>query len=127
MNEVVREWIDKAEGDLLTATREAQADPPNYDAACFHAQQCIEKLLKAVLIDKGQVPPKTHDLTVLSGLLNASYPEWHWPMEELRLLSRAAVVFRYPGEAAGQEEAEAALNVSKAMRERLLALLQASP
>ncbi len=25
-----------------TATREAQADPPNYDAACFHAQQCVE-------------------------------------------------------------------------------------
>jgi hypothetical protein len=35
MNEVVREWIEKAEGDHLTATREAQADPPNYDAACW--------------------------------------------------------------------------------------------
>ena len=50
MNEVVREWIDKAEGDYLTATREVGADPPNYDAACFHAQQCIEKLLKGLLI-----------------------------------------------------------------------------
>ena len=69
MNEVVREWIDKAEGDYLTATREAQADPPNYDAACFHAQQCIEKLLKAAVIAKGEIPPKTHDLTILSALL----------------------------------------------------------
>jgi len=118
MNEVVREWIDKSEGDYLTATREAQADPPNYDAVCFHAQQCIEKLLKAALIAKGQMPPKTHDLTVLSNLLSSVDPEWHWPVEELRLLSRSAVVFRYPG--------EAALSVSKAMRERLLSLLTAS-
>jgi HEPN domain-containing protein len=122
MNEVVREWIDKSEGDYLTATREVQADPPNYDAVCFHAQQCIEKLLKAALIAKGQIPPKTHDLTVLGGLLCSSDPQWHWPVEELRLLSRSAVVFPYPGESADREEAEAALNVSKATRERLLTL-----
>lgn len=126
MNEVVREWIEKAEGDHLTATREAQADPPNYDAACFHAQQCVEKLMKAAVIAKREIPPRTHDLTVLSGLLNSLVPEWHWPVEELRLLSRSAVIFRYPGESADREEAEAALRVSKAMREHLLALLTAS-
>jgi HEPN domain-containing protein len=71
MNEVVREWIDKAEGDYLTATREAQADPPNYDAVCFHAQQCVEKLMKAAVIAKGEIPPRMHDLTVLSGLLGS--------------------------------------------------------
>jgi HEPN domain-containing protein len=123
MNEIVREWIDKAEGDYLTATREVRADPPNYDAVCFHAQQCIEKLMKAALIDRGQVPPKNHDLTVLSGLLATVEPRWGWPVEELRLLSRSAVIFRYPGESADREEAEAALGVSKAMREHLLALL----
>jgi HEPN domain-containing protein len=126
MNEVVREWIEKSEGDYLTATREAQADPPNYDAVCFHAQQCVEKLLKASLIVKGEVPPKTHDLTVLSALLSSRSPDWRWPVEELRLLSRSAVMFRYPGESAGREEAEAALTVSKAMRENLLSLLAGS-
>jgi HEPN domain-containing protein len=126
MNDVVREWIDKAEGDYRTATREAQADPPNYDAACFHAQQCVEKLVKAAVIAQGGSPPKTHDLTVLSRLLSSLAPEWHWPVEELRLLSRSAVIFRYPGESADREEAEAALTVSKAMRERLLALLTPS-
>ena len=127
MNEVVREWIDKGEGDFLTATREVQADPPNYDAVCFHAQQCIEKLLKAALIARGEIPPKTHDLAALSRLLCSSDPEWHWPTEQLRLLSRAAVIFRYPGESAGREEAEAALDVSRTMRERLLSLLAESP
>ena len=126
MNEVVREWIDKSEGDYLTATREVQADPPNFDAVCFHAQQCVEKLMKAALIVRGQVPPKTHDLTVLSGLLASIDPQWNWPVEQLRLLSRSAVICRYPGESADREEAEAALEISKAMREHLLSLLEKS-
>lgn len=124
MNDVVREWVDKAEGDYLTATREIRADPPNYDAVCFRAQQCIEKLLKAALIAAEEIPPKTHDLTVLSDLLGTLAPEWNWPVEDLRLPSRSAVVFRYPGESAGGEEAEAALNVSKPMRDRLRAFLE---
>lgn len=123
MNEIVREWIDKAQGDYLTATREADADPPNYDAACFHAQQCIEKLLKALLIAEGQVPPRTHDLVILSGLLSSLRPQWDWAADQLRLLSRAAVVFRYPGESAGPEEATAALNVASAVRTHLLTLV----
>jgi HEPN domain-containing protein len=124
MNEIVSEWIEKAQGDYLTATREAAADPPNYDAACFHAQQCIEKLLKAALMAEGQVPPRTHDLTVLSGLLRSVRAEWDWPVNQLRLLSRSAVIFRYPGESAGAEEADAALMVASTMRSRLLAFLR---
>ena len=123
MNEVVREWMEKAEADYLTATRELQADPPNYDAVCFHAQQCIEKLMKASLIAGGKLPPKTHDLTVLSALVASANPLWSWPTEELRLLSRAAVIFRYAGESADREAAEATLRISKAMRERLLVLV----
>ena len=126
MNEVVQEWIDKAEGDYLTATREADASPPNYDAVCFHAQQCIEKLLKALLTALGKTPPKTHDLTVLDSLLSSIWPECRLPIEQLRLLSTAAVMFRYPGESAGPEEADAALVACKAMRSRLLELLSES-
>jgi HEPN domain-containing protein len=126
MNEVAQEWINKAEGDYLTATREANANPPNYDAVCFHAQQCIEKLLKALLTTKGKTPPKTHDLTVLDSLLRSVYPQWSWSIEQLRLLSSAAIIFRYPGESAGPEEADAALAVCKAMRSRLLEFLAES-
>jgi len=123
MNEVVTEWVDKAGGDYLTATREINADPANYDAVCFHAQQCIEKLLKAALIARGKLPAKTHDLVVLSDLLRSIEPQWHWPVEELRLLSRSAVSFRYPGESADHEEAEAALHACEAQRQRLLVIL----
>ncbi len=36
MNDVVREWIEKANGDYRTASRElAVTDEPNHDAVCF--------------------------------------------------------------------------------------------
>lgn len=51
MSDISKEWLVKAEGDFQTALREYRARKlPNYDAVCFHAQQCIEKLFKAFLI-----------------------------------------------------------------------------
>lgn len=50
MNPLTRERVEKAEGDLATVGREIRArKAPNYDAVCFHAQQCTEKYLKALL------------------------------------------------------------------------------
>lgn len=50
MQPLTTEWINKAEGDLTTARRELRArTAPNYDAECFHAQQCAEKYMKALL------------------------------------------------------------------------------
>ena len=49
MNATVREWVSKAEGDYATAMREFEvAYTPNFDAVCSHAEQCIEKLMKAL-------------------------------------------------------------------------------
>ncbi len=125
MNVVVEEWIKKAEGDFRTANRECAAVPPNYDAVCYHAQQCIEKLFKAVLIHRSVTPPKTHDLVVLDALVKQTVAEWNWQVEDLRLLSRAAVAFRYPGETADEDEAIASLRAAGPMRQRLLLLLGA--
>lgn len=125
MNDTVKEWMGKAARDFATAARELRAtDTPNYDAVCFHAQQCIEKLMKALLIHLGVVPTKTHDLAFLDKLLIPVCPEWSWPVEELRFLTRAAVAFRYPGEAAELEDAEQALAIAARLREKLLSLLK---
>ena len=41
MRALTQEWVDKAEGDFHTASREARVrKAPNYDAVCFHCQQC---------------------------------------------------------------------------------------
>ena len=51
MNGTVKEWIDKAEGDFDIAQLALRAPGrPHYDAVCFHCQQCVENLLKAVLL-----------------------------------------------------------------------------
>ena len=54
MKPLAREWVNKAEGDFATAARETRArKSPNYDAAHFHAQQCVEKYLEALLQECG--------------------------------------------------------------------------
>jgi len=60
MNPLTVEGIQKAESDLITARREIRARiSPNYDAACFHAQQSAEKYIKAFLQEKNLAVPKT--------------------------------------------------------------------
>ncbi len=66
MKPLTQEWVIKAEGDFITATRELAVEKdPNYDAVCFHAQQCAEKYLKACLQEEDSPSGKTHNLTDL--------------------------------------------------------------
>jgi len=127
MNGTVRQWVAKAEGDFASASREIRARRrPNYDSACFHSQQCIEKLMKALLIHLGEIPPRTHDLAHLDHLLSGLCPDWSWPVEELRFLSRSAVEYRYPGESADRGIARRAYGLAGQMRVKLLSLLAES-
>jgi len=59
---VAAEWARKAENDLKNATHALKlgAECPT-DTVCFHAQQCVEKYLKALLTFLGIDFPKTHD------------------------------------------------------------------
>ncbi len=123
MNATVSGWISKAEGDYATAQRELSAEgTPNFDAVGFHAQQCIEKLMKALLIHLGVTPPRSHDLFVLDGLLKPVCSEWSWLVQDLRFLTRGAVDFRYPGESADRKDASESFELATRMRSRLLAL-----
>ena len=71
MKPLTREWVEKAEGDFATASRELRArKAPNYDAACFHAQQCVEKYLKACLQEADVAFGRTHNLSALLDFLS---------------------------------------------------------
>ena len=49
----VAEWIEKAEEDFRVATTLCRLRKnPVHNAVCFHAQQCVEKYLKAILEKK---------------------------------------------------------------------------
>ena len=77
MKPITREWVAKAEGDWDSAQREYRArHRPNYDAACFHAQQCAEKYLKARLEEAKIAFGRTHNLTSLLTLALAVEPTW---------------------------------------------------
>lgn len=124
MNGTVKEWAAKAEADYSTACRELEAiESPNFDAVCFHAQQCVEKLMKALLIHLNVVPPRTHDLAELNRLLTPVCTPWSWPVQELRFLTRASIAFRYPGESADREDATESLRIATQLRAKLRALL----
>ena len=69
MKPITQEWVNKAEGDFGTAQRENLVqEMPNYDAVCFHSQQCTEKYLKARLQEENIAFGKTHDLSRLLDL-----------------------------------------------------------
>jgi len=103
------EWVEIVEGDFLTATREAAAKVPNFNAACFHAQQCIEKYLKALLVEHNIVFPKTHQLGFLGDLLPRAAGDLDPIGGELARLSPYAIDVRYPRGGADAAEARQAL------------------
>ena len=91
MKVTTREWIEKAEADFVSAGREYRArNRPNFDAACFFAQQCIEKYLKGRLADAGCAITKTHDLSVLLDSVLAFEPLWEAARSRMETLTRAS-------------------------------------
>ena len=118
MNDIVAEWIEKAEGDYRSAERELRARRgPNYDAACFHAQQCAEKYLKAFLTHH-QLPFRhIHDLEVLLEPIPAISPDFDMIRDLLLLLNDYAVDLRYPSESATKDEARDTVRAMRTVRD----------
>ena len=106
MKPIVAEWVAKAEGDFATLERECRARTrPNYDGACFHAQQCAETYLKARLASTGLPTPKVHSLTALLDRFRSEEPLWEVYRADLAFLSVFAVSVRYPGDSLGRNDA----------------------
>jgi HEPN domain-containing protein len=106
MKPTTAEWVAKAEGDFAVMEREGQVgEYPNYDAVCFHAQQCAEKYLKACLCEANVAFGKTHDLVALLDQVLAEEPSWEEFREDLGYLTDFAANIRYPGESADKDAA----------------------
>ena len=67
MNEQAERWMVFAREDLRMA--ELAIAEMLCNQVCFHAQQCVEKILKAWLADRGEMPPRTHRLIDLVAML----------------------------------------------------------
>ena len=62
LKEIVKQWILKAEHDLNVIEHEVKVSDPTTDMICFHAQQSVEKYLKAFLIANQINYPHTHNI-----------------------------------------------------------------
>ena len=93
---VIREWLVKADNDLLNAAHTLTLGPDcPTDTVCFHAQQCVEKYIKALLVFRATPFSKTHDIRALRALLPAKFRP-KLDISAQKRLTRYATVRRYP-------------------------------
>ena len=107
----VRGWLLRASEDLRAGRHDLTAMPPLVNDVVFHAQQCVEKVMKAYLVHREQTFRKTHNLTELGGAVARLEPTLNDLMKHASLLTEFAWRFRYPGEPAtvSREDAEQAI------------------
>ena len=123
-NPIVSEWIEKAEADWeWVGLAELSGNSKLRDGVVYHAQQCIEKLLKARLLQLGQSVRKIHDLSSPSRQLQVCDSSWQWDAEELDGLTDAGVLSRYPGFDTTQEEVVQLVDIASRLRAALLSCL----
>jgi HEPN domain-containing protein len=104
--------IEKAAHDLV-AGEATIATGDALDMVCFHAQQAVEKSLKALLALKDVEYPWRHDLLEQLTLVKPLFPEVGEVEEDLVKLSPYAVDIRYDDELTPDlEEARSALDVA---------------
>ena len=125
MKPLARQWVDKAEADYAAAnTLRRSRKRFTRDIVCFHLQQCIEKYLKAILIELDQKFPRTHDLEHLLELISKVQPLLAVYRPIVASLTDFAVEVRYPGRTTTPAEARSMLKstakLRKVFREYLL-------
>ena len=112
-----REWVKFAEEDFSVAAslfRRRKRDAAN--SIGFHCQQCVEKYLKARMVEDGIAVLKTHDLQVLLNVIAPRQPLWSSFNVVLGNLTSYAVKFRYPGHVATRADAREALKACRSIR-----------
>jgi HEPN domain-containing protein/predicted nucleotidyltransferase len=121
VNPLTLEWVQKAEGDYTVAQ---QAENPVHDAICFHAQQCIEKYLKAWLQEANIPFPRTHNLKELLKMIVPTTPIWQTWQSDFSILSEHAVDSRYPGKFATADDTTHAMHICGEVRRAVLEQLK---
>jgi HEPN domain-containing protein len=100
MDEIAKEsikiWIKKAENDLLNVKNNLSSIEIPADTVCFHCQQAVEKLLKAVFILLNIKIERTHDLEVLINQIIEKDNDFQKIREWCYQLDGYSVETRYP-------------------------------
>lgn len=100
------DWLRYVRSDLTIASQRELTPGVLLQMLCFHAQQAVEKSIKAVLVHQGITFPYTHDIAVLVTLVKNSGFSWSEEFNQAADLTVYAVINRYPrptGEISEQE------------------------
>jgi HEPN domain-containing protein len=73
MKEITKAWFEFAKQDLKDA--EILLKNRSTKGCVWHCHQAIEKILKAIIIEKGKRPRKIHDLIELLKEANVKLPK----------------------------------------------------
>jgi len=124
--EAVRQRLSRAKSDWETVgILSSHSDSPP-ESICFHCQQYVEKLLKALLTRSGIESPKTHDVRRLVQLAVPQVPEFSEMLDSADLFTEYAAALRYPDEwrETEPEEVQDLIALSKRFAELLLPKLE---
>lgn len=96
LRDTVRQWIAKADEDWWVV--QVMTAQPSYPASlvCYHCQQYVEKLLKALLTAHGIESPRSHDLRRLIEMTSPYVSELAILSDRADLLTSYAAQSRYP-------------------------------
>mgnify|MGYP001241934367 CR=1 FL=1 len=125
---LLRQWLEKAEGDWRLSCRLLTDPEPYMDAIAFHAQQAVQKYLKAFLTWHQVEFPKTHDIKHLLRLAGDCDPGLIDELSDATGLTAYAVEYRYPGEypSVTADDAACAVEVASRVRSQILKRLPES-
>ncbi len=93
---IAKQWLAKADNDLLNADNNLKSKKVPFDTVCFHCQQAAEKILKAYLVANQLSYPITHNLLLILEQILPFKPEAEKLRDALALLTPYAVEIRYP-------------------------------
>ncbi|MBI5330698.1 MAG: HEPN domain-containing protein [Betaproteobacteria bacterium] len=114
-NDESRALLQLAEQDWEIMQAIKDAPRVHLAGVCFHAQQCVEKSLKAVLIMHDLKYPLTHNLELLADKLLGQGVSIPVDADVLSLLNPCAVAYRYDNQEITYMAKEDVLNVASTM------------
>jgi HEPN domain-containing protein len=94
-HELARQLLDRAADDVIAAGTLLEVDAVSDAIIGFHAQQAVEKALKAVLTVRGIDYPFTHDLELLAALCERAGMTLPSDLADVPRLSPYATRLRY--------------------------------
>lgn len=95
INEEAETLLKVAERDMAAFRALIENPSVHYSISFFHAQQYVEKALKAALVIRGVEIRRMHDLTELAALLRDNGMALPVDDDDLARLNPFAVTFRY--------------------------------